>query len=56
MRDNYTKREILIFINNLHLTNQFPNGALVLNDHQIEVAYGYSYDYYEEDEKGKMVF
>ena len=58
MRQNYTKREILRFVDNLYRTNQFPNGVIVLNDFQADVAngYGYGYGYYEEDVEVKKPF
>jgi Mrp family chromosome partitioning ATPase len=51
MRQNYTKRQVLTFVDNLHRTNQFPKGSIVLNDFMHELASGYGYGYYEADEQ-----
>jgi capsular exopolysaccharide synthesis family protein len=56
MRQNYTRRQVLTFVDNLHRTNQFPKGSIVLNDFMHELASGYGYGYYEEEAPMKKPF
>ena len=50
VRHNYTKKNMLNMINNLHSTNQINNTNIIINDYQIGSSsygygYGYGYDY-----------
>ena len=46
VRHNYTKKNMLNMINNLHSTNQINNTNIIINDYQIgSSSYGYGYGY-----------
>lgn len=40
MRQNYTKREIIKYVDQLRQNGQLSNGCILLNDYQMDVAYG----------------
>ena len=52
IRYNFTKKENLIFMEDIDLKNKLRNTSLVMNDaKQTNGYYGYSYGYYPEDKK-----
>ncbi|MDO6439506.1 polysaccharide biosynthesis tyrosine autokinase [Cyclobacterium sp. 1_MG-2023] len=52
VRYNFTKKENLIFMEDIDIKNKLRNTSLVMNDaKQTNGYYGYSYGYYPEDKK-----
>lgn len=52
IRYNFTKKENLIFMEDIDIKNKLRNTSLVMNDaKQTNGYYGYSYGYYPEDKK-----
>lgn len=52
IRYNYTKKENLMFMEDIDIKSKLKNTSLVMNDaKQTNGYYGYSYGYYEEDKK-----